>query len=122
VAQHDVVLISDYDKGVCTPSLLRVVIDAGRAAGVPVLVDPIRGTDYSRYQGATTMTPNRTEAGLATGIKIAANDDAFRAGQQLSAASWSSNWPSSRSIATAWRSCMPTAAARFFQRVPRARL
>lgn len=83
VREHDVVLISDYDKGVCTPQLLRATIDACRKAEVPVVVDPIRSADYSRYRGATTMTPNRTEAGLATGTRIATIDDAFRAGEQL---------------------------------------
>jgi len=80
---HDIVLISDYDKGVCTPHLLRIVIDAARSAGVPVLVDPIRSTDYSKYRGATTMTPNRTEAGMASGIKITTAEDAVSAGHKL---------------------------------------
>ncbi len=83
IGEHDAVLISDYDKGVCTPRLLRLVIDAARSAGLPVLVDPIRGHDYTRYRGATTMTPNRTEAGLATGITIETADDAIRAGWKL---------------------------------------
>ena len=52
-------------------------------AGVPVIVDPMRGTDYSRYRGATTMTPNRLEAELATGRKIARPEDAFEAGRIL---------------------------------------
>ncbi len=80
---HDVVLISDYDKGVCTPRLLRFIIDHCRESGIQVLVDPIRSTDYSRYRGATTMTPNRTEAGMATGITIETTDDALRAGRKL---------------------------------------
>ena len=42
----DVVLISDYGKGVCTPTLLRAVIDAGRTSHVKVLADPIRSADY----------------------------------------------------------------------------
>jgi D-beta-D-heptose 7-phosphate kinase/D-beta-D-heptose 1-phosphate adenosyltransferase len=83
IANFDVVLISDYDKGVCTPRLLRELIIAARAAGVPLLVDPIRGNDYSRYRGATSMTPNRLEAELASGVKIVTADDAFRAGRQL---------------------------------------
>ncbi|HVC97155.1 MAG TPA: bifunctional heptose 7-phosphate kinase/heptose 1-phosphate adenyltransferase, partial [Pirellulales bacterium] len=83
VAEFDVVLVSDYDKGVCTPHLLREVIIAARAAGVPVLVDPIRATDYSRYRGATSMTPNRLEAELATGIKIVTAADAIHAGHKL---------------------------------------
>lgn len=83
VGQHDVVLISDYDKGVCTPSLLRKVIDRCRDLDVPVLVDPIRGADYSRYHGATSMTPNRTEAGLAAGITIDTTTAALAAAEKL---------------------------------------
>lgn len=79
----DIVLISDYDKGVCTPQLLRRVIDSARAVGLPVLVDPIRSSDYSKYRGATTMTPNRTEAGMASGVKIVSPEDAFVAGHKL---------------------------------------
>jgi D-beta-D-heptose 7-phosphate kinase/D-beta-D-heptose 1-phosphate adenosyltransferase len=79
----DVVLISDYDKGVCTPTLLRAVIEAARAAGVKVLVDPIRSNDYSRYKGVHCMTPNRLEAQLATGLSIAREQDALRVGKQL---------------------------------------
>jgi len=81
--RFDVVLISDYDKGVCSPRLLRVVIDAARELNKPVIVDPIRGSDYSRYRGATTMTPNRSEAAGATGIEIKTNDDALRAARKL---------------------------------------
>ncbi|HEX3870156.1 MAG TPA: D-glycero-beta-D-manno-heptose 1-phosphate adenylyltransferase [Pirellulales bacterium] len=83
LSQHDIVLVSDYDKGVCTPRLLRLVIDHCRSSGIPVLVDPIRSTDYTRYRGATSMTPNRTEAGMATGISIETSDDALRAGRKL---------------------------------------
>ena len=83
LGDYDIVLVSDYDKGVCTPTLLRAVIDAGRAAGVPVIVDPIRGADYSRYRGATSMTPNRLEAEMATGLKIVTTDDALAAAGRL---------------------------------------
>ena len=83
LASADVVLISDYGKGVCTPTLLRAVIDAARAAGVKVLVDPIRSSDYSRYRGVHCMTPNRLEAQLATGMTMAEAEDAVRVGQRL---------------------------------------
>ncbi|HBI42645.1 MAG TPA: D-glycero-beta-D-manno-heptose 1-phosphate adenylyltransferase [Planctomycetales bacterium] len=63
----DVVLISDYDKGVCSPSLLAAVIAAARACGVKTLADPLRGGDYRKYHGCSAITPNRLEAGLATG-------------------------------------------------------
>ncbi len=65
--QTDVVLISDYDKGVCTPTLLASVIAAARACGVKVLADPVRGGDYRKYHGCSAITPNRLEAGLAVG-------------------------------------------------------
>lgn len=81
--QFDVVLISDYSKGVCTRGLLSTLIDAARAAGVPVLVDPIRSHDYSCYRGATGMTPNRLEAEMATGIRIQTPADAFQAARKL---------------------------------------
>jgi D-beta-D-heptose 7-phosphate kinase/D-beta-D-heptose 1-phosphate adenosyltransferase len=83
VAWADVVLISDYDKGVCTRTLLEAVIRTGREAGVRVLADPIRSSDYSRYQGVHCMTPNRQEAQLATGLSINRPEDAFAVGRRL---------------------------------------
>lgn len=67
ISTCDAVLISDYAKGVCTPKLLRAVIDRGRELGKPVLIDPSRGGDYQRYAGATLITPNRTAAELVIG-------------------------------------------------------
>lgn len=83
IGAYEMLFISDYDKGVCTPALLGRVIESARAAGVKVLVDPIRSSDYSRYRGASGMTPNRTEAEIATGIRIASPEDAFQAGRKL---------------------------------------
>ena len=64
----DVVLVSDYGKGICTPTLLCAVIETARRTGVKVVVDPIRSSDYDRYFGVHCMTPNRLEAQLATGL------------------------------------------------------
>ena len=83
VAESDIVLISDYDKGVCTPALLRGLIDACRAAGVKVIADPLRAADYSRYRGVHCMTPNRLEASLATGMAITRPEDALEVGRKL---------------------------------------
>lgn len=68
-ARADVVCIEDYGKGVCTEAVCRAVIERSRAAGIPVFVDPARIADYSKYRGATAITPNRTEAELATGMQ-----------------------------------------------------
>jgi D-beta-D-heptose 7-phosphate kinase/D-beta-D-heptose 1-phosphate adenosyltransferase len=69
VASCDAVVLSDYGKGVLTDGVLRAVIDAARAAGKPVLVDP-KGSDFSRYRGATLITPNRKEAEAALGRRL----------------------------------------------------
>ena len=58
----DVVCLEDYGKGVCTPELCHAVIARCRRRGAPVLVDPARLGDFSRYAGASCLTPNRTEA------------------------------------------------------------
>ena len=68
-AQFNVILLSDYSKGVLTPRVIDTAIAAARPCGIPVLVDP-KGTDYSRYQGATILTPNRKEAEAASGVAI----------------------------------------------------
>ena len=54
----DVVILSDYGKGGLTH--ITEMIRLSRAAGKPVLVDP-KGDDYSRYAGASVITPNRSE-------------------------------------------------------------
>src|SRR5207248_1442191 len=79
----DVVLVSDYDKGVCTPGLLARVIRAAKERGVRVIADPTRGGDYSKYRGCSGMTPNRLEAGLATGRTIATTEQALAAAAEL---------------------------------------
>lgn len=83
IERHQAVLISDYSKGVCTPRVLRAVIDAAKAAGIPVLVDPGPKANYTDYRGATAVTPNRLETKLATGLEVRSSEDAFVAGQQL---------------------------------------
>lgn len=67
--ETDVVAIEDYGKGVCTESLCQGVIRLCRARGVEVLVDPASISDYARYHGATAITPNRSEAEKATGLR-----------------------------------------------------
>ena len=58
LAQHDVILMSDYAKGGLTH--VTKMIDDAKRAGKPVLVDP-KGDDWDRYRGATLITPNRAE-------------------------------------------------------------
>ena len=61
---HDAVLFSDYGKGGLTH--IPRMIELARAAGRPVLIDP-KGNDYSRYAGASVITPNRAELAQVVG-------------------------------------------------------
>ncbi|HBD32739.1 MAG TPA: D-glycero-beta-D-manno-heptose-7-phosphate kinase, partial [Cupriavidus sp.] len=58
ISDYKVLVLSDYGKGGLTH--VGRMVEAGRAAGRAVLVDP-KGDDYSRYRGATLITPNRAE-------------------------------------------------------------
>lgn len=72
VPSFQVVLLSDYLKGVLTPRVIATVVAVAKEHGIPVLADP-KGIDYSRYTGTTILTPNRKEAEAASGITI--NDE-----------------------------------------------
>jgi D-beta-D-heptose 7-phosphate kinase/D-beta-D-heptose 1-phosphate adenosyltransferase len=79
LATSDIVVLSDYAKGVLSPSLIRRVIDESPA---DVLVDP-KGQDFSRYRGCRLITPNRKEAEGATGMVLDTRENLVRAAQRL---------------------------------------
>jgi len=56
----DVVIISDYAKGVCSPKVVEHAIHTARNRGIPVVVDP-KGKNFSKYKGASCITPNIKE-------------------------------------------------------------
>lgn len=61
-----IILLSDYAKGVLHAEICQFAITQAKAAGIPILVDP-KGRDYSKYRGATALTPNRRETSEACG-------------------------------------------------------
>lgn len=63
----DLVVLSDYHKGIVTPDLARTAIAAAAMAGKPVIVDP-KGRDYDHYAGAFLVTPNARELQEVTGL------------------------------------------------------
>jgi D-beta-D-heptose 7-phosphate kinase / D-beta-D-heptose 1-phosphate adenosyltransferase len=65
LARADIVLLSDYAKGVLTARVIRNVIDASRKAKKRVIVDP-KSANFAIYRGATLLTPNRKEFAEAT--------------------------------------------------------
>jgi D-beta-D-heptose 7-phosphate kinase/D-beta-D-heptose 1-phosphate adenosyltransferase len=73
-----VVLVSDYQKGVVTRRSMASLLSFAHGNGVPVIVDPkVPHIDF--YAGATLVTPNHVEAESATNSRIASNEDARRA-------------------------------------------
>lgn len=60
IARADIVLLSDYAKGVLTARVIRHSIDAARKFGKAVIVDP-KSLNWAIYRGATLLTPNRRE-------------------------------------------------------------
>ncbi len=81
-AKADALLVSDYDKGLLTPGLLQEIIAAGRDAGIPVIVDP-KGLDFSKYRGASLITPNKKEASFASGQVVMNEETLARAAAGL---------------------------------------
>jgi D-beta-D-heptose 7-phosphate kinase/D-beta-D-heptose 1-phosphate adenosyltransferase len=79
----DLLLVSDYNKGVCKGDMVPQVVALARSAGVPVLADPVRGADYRRYAGCACITPNRAEAAEAAEIAIRTPEDGLTAARQL---------------------------------------
>jgi D-beta-D-heptose 7-phosphate kinase/D-beta-D-heptose 1-phosphate adenosyltransferase len=61
VSGVNIVILSDYGKGTLTDHVIRSTIDSAAIQGIPVLVDP-KGKDFSKYRGASILTPNRREA------------------------------------------------------------
>lgn len=68
IEETDVVVLSDYAKGFLTADLAQSLISFSRENGKMVLVDP-KGKDYSKYAGATMLTPNQREAADACGLE-----------------------------------------------------
>jgi D-beta-D-heptose 7-phosphate kinase/D-beta-D-heptose 1-phosphate adenosyltransferase len=79
----DIVCLQDYNKGLLTESLCQNIIRTATQAGKKVLIDPAYIDDYSRYKGASLLTPNRKEASAAAGLDINNTEDAAKAAKLL---------------------------------------
>lgn len=78
----DVVIISDYAKGLISSTLAEKTVRECRRLGKPLLVDPkVEHFDY--YKGASLVTPNNIEAALASGVDIDGPDSLKKAGETL---------------------------------------
>lgn len=82
--ESDIVCLQDYDKGTVSKQLCEELIKPAKEAGKKVLVDPAMIKDYSRYKGASVITPNRYEASIVAGFEIETTDDAKKAADIIS--------------------------------------
>ncbi len=67
VTSHNVVVISDYAKGVLADGVAFEIIKEAKEAGARIVVEP-KGGDHIRYRGADVLMPNRRELAEATGM------------------------------------------------------
>ena len=82
VRSAQVILVSDYQKGVVTRRSMSHLLSFAQASGLPVIVDPkVPHIDY--YAGAALVTPNHIEAESATNSRISSLEDARRASAEL---------------------------------------
>ncbi len=75
LSKADILILSDYGRGLLTPGLISGAIARARTAGVPVSVDP-RGADFTRYDGATIIKPNAGELASETGLPVSSDEEA----------------------------------------------
>ncbi|MDP2645387.1 MAG: D-glycero-beta-D-manno-heptose-7-phosphate kinase [Desulfobacterales bacterium] len=82
IPEADVVLISDYGKGLISGILLSKVTQLARASGKITIADP-KGLNFSKYTGVTLLTPNKKEAALACGMEIVDELSLNKAGEKI---------------------------------------
>jgi D-beta-D-heptose 7-phosphate kinase/D-beta-D-heptose 1-phosphate adenosyltransferase len=82
VEKYDVILLSDYGKGVLTHKLTQSLIKTSNKSGKKIIIDP-KGSDFSKYSGAYLLTPNKLEASKATKILIKDNSSLTEAIKKL---------------------------------------
>ena len=77
----DVILLSDYEKGVLTKSLTQNIINLANENNKKLIIDPKK--DFSKYKNAYMIKPNKKELSIATGMGIKTKDDLIKAGWKL---------------------------------------
>lgn len=82
LGEADVLILSDYAKGVLDASVCAQVITAARESGVPVIVDP-KGACYEGYRGADVVAPNLAELAEVTRLPVGTDEEVVRAAQSL---------------------------------------
>ncbi|MBD3368363.1 MAG: D-glycero-beta-D-manno-heptose-7-phosphate kinase [Candidatus Eisenbacteria bacterium] len=79
----DVLVVSDYGKGVLTDETLPAGIARARELGLTICVDP-KESHFPHYRGVSAITPNQREAGIAAGVRIVDAETLSAVGWKLS--------------------------------------
>lgn len=78
----DLIILSDYDKGLITSALVSKVVQMAKNHDILTLADP-KSLNFSKYDHVSVLTPNKKEASLAANMDIRTQDDLFNAGRKL---------------------------------------
>ena len=82
VSEHNVVVISDYNKGVFSKELIKKIIDISQKYKIPVIVDP-KNKDFKIYKNCTLITPNQMEASQVTNLNCEKDLEAEQCGKYI---------------------------------------
>ena len=82
VAETDIILVSDYGKGLISKTLMQRLNAAAQQHGKMIIVDP-KGLDFDKYAGASLITPNQKETALAAGMDIVDHKTLSEAARRL---------------------------------------
>ena len=82
VIKNDIVIISDYNKGLFQKKNLQKIISTCNKLKVPVIIDPKRN-DFNIYRGATLVTPNKSEASIVSNLSCDTDDQVERCGRHI---------------------------------------
>jgi D-beta-D-heptose 7-phosphate kinase/D-beta-D-heptose 1-phosphate adenosyltransferase len=82
LAESDIVVLSDYAKGVLSDAIVASAIALARKAGKPVIVDP-KSKSFAKYRGATVLTPNRHELQVACGFECHSDEEVVVGARRL---------------------------------------
>jgi rfaE bifunctional protein kinase chain/domain len=82
MAKTDLVILSDYDKGLITAELVRATVTLARKHDIITLADP-KSLNFSKYADVNVLTPNQKEASLAANVDIHTIQDLEEAGNKI---------------------------------------
>lgn len=83
LSQVDIICLQDHNKGLLSKALCRELIATANKAGKKIVIDPCLTSDYSKYEGATAITPNRQESSNAVGFELENETDFANAANKL---------------------------------------